>query len=175
MLALHAIRLAELHVVAQVIEAVLVVGAVGDVAAVILVAFLIAQIVDNHAHRHAQTLIDAPHPVGIALGQVVVDRDDVDAFSGQRVEIHRQRRHQRLAFTGFHFGDFAAMEHDAADQLHVEMPHVEVAASGLAHGGERGNQQIIERRALRQLLAEGDRLRRPVPRWSAPASAAPTH
>ena len=46
------------------------------------------------------------------------------------------------------------MQHDAADQLHVEVPHVEEAASGFAHRGEGGNQQVVERGALRQLLAK---------------------
>ena len=159
MLALHAIRQAELHVVAQVVEAVFVVGAVGDIAAVVFVAFLIAQIVHDDAHRHAQAFVDAAHPLGIALRQVIVDGDHVDAFSRQGVEVHRQRRDQRLAFAGFHFGDFAAMQHDAADQLHVEVPHVDEAAAGFAHGGEGGNQKVVERGPLRQLLAEGDGLR----------------
>src|ERR1039458_1463412 len=37
---------------------------------------------------------------------------------------------QRFSFTGAHFGDFAAVEDDAADQLHVEVAHVEEAAAG---------------------------------------------
>ena len=114
---------------------------------------------DDHADGQAPGLVDAAHPFRVALGQVVVDRDHVHALARERVQIHRQRRDQRLAFTGFHFGDFAAMQHDAADQLHVEMPHVENAASGFAHRGERGNQNVVQRGALRQLLFERDGLR----------------
>ena len=113
---------------------------------------------DDHADGHAQSLVDPAHPLRIALGQVIVDGDDVHALPGERVQIHGQRGDQRLAFAGFHFRDFAAMQHDAADQLHVEMPHVQNAAAGFAHGGEGGNQQIVERRALRDLFPEDDGL-----------------
>ncbi len=39
-------------------------------------------------------------------------------------------------------------------KLDVEVPHVEEAAAGFAHGGEGGDQKIVERGALRELLAE---------------------
>jgi hypothetical protein len=55
---------------------------------------------------------------------------------------------QRLAFAGFHFGDFALVQHHAADQLHVEMAHVEDAAAGFADYGEGFDQQVVERGAL---------------------------
>ena len=38
-----------------------------------------------------------PHPLHVAPGQVVVDRDQVDALAGERVQVERQRGHQRLA------------------------------------------------------------------------------
>ena len=159
MLALGAIRDAELHVVAQIVEAELVVGAVGDVAGVALAALAVVEIVHDDADAHAQRLVNAAHPIRIALGQVIVHRDHVDALARERVQIHRQRRDQRLAFAGLHFGDLAAMQHHAADQLHIEMPHVQNAASGFAHRGEGRNQQIVERGALRDLFAELDGLR----------------
>ncbi len=46
------------------------------------------------------------------------------------------------------------MEHDAADELHVEVPHVEHAAAGLAHDGEGLGQQVVERRAVGEPLPE---------------------
>ena len=149
----------ELHVVAEVIEPEFVVGAVGDVGGVAVAALAIVQIVHDDADAQPQGLVDPAHPFRVALGQIIVDRDHVHAEPGERVQINRKRRHQRLAFAGLHFGDFAAVQHDAADQLDVEMPHVENAAAGFAHGGERRNQNIVERGALRDLLLEGDGLR----------------
>src|SRR5712675_1812259 len=61
-----------LHVVAQVVEAQLVVGAVGDVAGVGRLAFLVAQLVNDHADAETEELVDLAHPLGVALGEIVV-------------------------------------------------------------------------------------------------------
>ena len=83
----------------------------------------------------------------------------MDALAGERIEIGGQGGDERLAFAGLHLGDLAAVQDDAADELHVEVPHVEHAAAGLAHDGERLGQQIVERLALGQPVAEFRRLR----------------
>jgi hypothetical protein len=44
------------------------------------------------AHGQAEELVDLAHPLGVAAGQVVVDRDQVDAPAGERVQVERQRR-----------------------------------------------------------------------------------
>jgi len=85
------------------------------------------------------------------VGQVVVDGDDVDALACERVQVSGQGGDQRLAFTGAHLGDLAAVQDDAADQLHVEVAHVEEAAAGLADHGEGFDEQVVEGRALGQL------------------------
>ena len=46
------------------------------------------------------------------------------------------------------------MQDGAADELHVEVPHVQNAASGLAADGERFNQQVIQRLAVGDPLLE---------------------
>ena len=46
------------------------------------------------------------------------------------------------------------MQHHAADQLHVEMPHPQHPAGRLAHHGEGFRQQIVQGGALPQPLAE---------------------
>ena len=85
-----------------------------------------------------------PHPLGVAPGQIVVDRHDVHPAAAQGVQVGRQGGHQGLAFTGFHLGDLALMQHDAADQLHVEVPHLEAAHRGFTHGRECLRQEVIE-------------------------------
>ncbi len=46
------------------------------------------------------------------------------AFLGQRVEEHRERRDKGLALARGHLGDFALVEHHAAEELHVVVDHV---------------------------------------------------
>ena len=79
MLALDVVLQVELHVVAQVVEAELVVLPVGDVAAVGDLALLVGHAVHDDADGQAEEIVDAPHPLGVAPRQVVVDRDDVHA------------------------------------------------------------------------------------------------
>ena len=153
-LALHHLRDLGLHIVSEVVEAELVVGAVGHVAGIGPFALRVREAVDDRAGGEAEEAVDLRHPGGVAGGQVVVDGDDVDALAGQRVEVDGQRRDERLALAGLHLGDPALVQHHAADQLHVEMALAERAPRRLAHGGEGGHEEVVERAPLRELLAE---------------------
>jgi hypothetical protein len=62
------------------------------------------------ARAQAQEVVEPPHPLGIAAGQVVVDRHHVHALAGQGIEVHRQRGHQGLALAGAHLGDLAGVQ-----------------------------------------------------------------
>jgi hypothetical protein len=149
------------HVVAQVVEAELVVRPVDDVGGVGLAAIhhpelmlvfrggfarrveeeRLAPVLGaggflQHAHRQPEHLVDRPHPARVAAGEVVVDGDDVHAAPGERVEIRGERRDERLAFARAHLRDFALVQGDAADELHVEVPQAEGAHGGFAHRGE---------------------------------------
>ena len=75
--------------------------------------------------------------------------------AGQRVQVGRQRRHQRLALAGAHLGDLAVVQHHAADQLHVEMAHAERALARFAHHREGFRQQLVERLAARDSSSRG--------------------
>ncbi len=143
--ALHHGAEVELHVVAEIVEAELVVGAVGDVAGVGDLPLLIVQLVLNDADAHAEEAVQAPHPFRVAAGQVVVDGDHVDALALERVQIGGQGGDQRLAFTGLHLGDGAAVQRHAADQLDVVVTHVQHAAAGFADHREHLGQQVVDR------------------------------
>ena len=152
--ALGHLREVILHVVAQIIEAELVVRAVGDVACIGLAALVVVQPMHDRADGEPEEGVDLPHPLGVALGQIVVDRDDVDAASGERVEVHREGGDERLALAGLHLGDGALVQHHAADHLHVVMALAERALGGLADGREGGDKQVIKLLAGGELLAE---------------------
>ena len=62
----------------------------------------------------------------------------------ERVEVRGQRRDQRLALTGLHLRDPAEVQRRAAHQLHVEVTLAEDPLAGLADGGERLGEQVVE-------------------------------
>ncbi len=146
----------EFHVVAQVVEPELVVRAVGDVGVVGFAPLAIIEIVHDGADGQSERAMNPAHPLGVAPRQVIVHGDDVNAFAFERVQIAGERGDQRFSFAGFHFGDAAAMQHDAADELHIEVPHVQNAAAGFAADRERFDQKVVERRAIRHALFEID-------------------
>ena len=78
----------------------------------------------NAANCKPEKTVEPAHPLRITPGEIVVDRDQMRAATGERVQIKGQRRHKCLAFSRRHFGDPAAVQDDAAEQLHVEVHHV---------------------------------------------------
>ena len=157
----HLVHL-ELHVVPQIVEAELVVGPVGHVGGVGRLAFGVGEPVHDAADGKPQKLVDLPHPLGVAPGEVIVDRHHVDALARERVEVDGKRRHQRLPLAGLHLGDHAAVQHHAAHELDVVVALPERALGRLAHGREGVVEEIVERLAAGQALAQpaGARLQR---------------
>ena len=77
------------------------------------------------------------------------------AFAGKRIQITGERRDERFAFAGFHFGDLAFMKRHAANELHVEMAHAHNALTSLAHRGECLGQKAVEAFAIRRTFLIG--------------------
>ncbi len=176
--ALHALVELRHHVVAQVVEAEFVVRAVRDVRRVglaardrpqvdeALVVGRIARLEDvrrlvrDHPDADAEELEDRPHPLRVASREVVVDGDDVDAAPGERVEDRGEGSDERLALAGPHLRDLALVEDGAADELDVEVTHVQRPLHRLAGHREDFGEDVVESLvealvlALAALLAE---------------------
>ena len=142
------------HVVTQVVEAELVVGAVGDVGAVGRLLLLAGHLRQVHTHRQPQEVVQAPHPLGITIGQVVVDGDHVHALPGQGIEVDGQGGGKGLALAGAHLGDLALVQGHRALQLDVEVAHLHGALGALAHHCKGLGQERVKGFALGDTLAE---------------------
>jgi len=74
------------------------------------------------------------------------------ALTQQRVQIQRQRGDQCLALARLHLGDAPLVQHDSADELHIEVPHVQRASRGFTTRCERFGQDVVQRCAVLQSL-----------------------
>ncbi len=147
------------HVVAQVVEAELVVGAVRDVRRV--GRPLDGGVVDvgtDAADRQAEPTVDPSHPLGVAGGEVFVDGHHVHASSVEGVEVGRERGHERFALAGLHFRDPAEVQRHAPHQLHIEVALTEDPPSRLAHDRVGLNEEVVEGFPLVEPLLELRRL-----------------
>ena len=134
MLTLHEVLRADGHVVAQVIEAELVVRSEGDVREVSLAALVgIGLVLVDTIHGESVKHVERSHPFGVTLGEVVVDGDHVHAFSGEGVEKDGERGDECLTLACGHLGDLALMEHDAAKELYVVVDHVPLDLVATGH------------------------------------------
>ena len=79
MATLHAIFQVELHIVAQVVEAELIVGSIGHVRGVGIPALLVIKIMNNDADRKTQKTVKLAHPLRVAFGKIVIDCDNMHA------------------------------------------------------------------------------------------------
>ncbi len=142
------------HIVAQVVEAELVVGAVGDVGVVGLAAFRRRHLRQDHAHLQPQEAVHAAHPLRVTFGQVVVDGHDVRALTGQRVQVRGQHTGEGLAFTGLHLGDVSGVQRGTTHDLHIKVPLAQHAPGRLARDRECLGHQVVEGLALFQASLE---------------------
>ncbi len=150
------------HVVAQVVEAELVVRAVGDVRGVRLASLLGSHLREDHADLEPEEPVHPAHPRGVSFGEIVVHRDDMDALAGQCVEVRGKRRNEGLTLTGLHLGDVAEVQCRPTHDLDVIVALTQCAARGLADCGEGLREQIVEGLTS---LEPGPELRRQLPQF----------
>ncbi len=144
MAALDLVLFVDDHVVAQVVEAELVVCAVGYVGVICFFAGGVVKVVDDKADFKAEEAVYLAHPLGVAACKVVVDRYDVHAVARKRVKVSGQSRHEGFAFAGFHFGYAPLVEHYAAYYLYRKVLHAEHAVGGLAARGKSLGEYVVE-------------------------------
>ena len=164
------------HVVAQEVEAELVVRAVGHVRPVHVTTLAGAQVVEpalavlagavaglvqvldvvvlDDPHGHPQRVEHGPVPGRVAPREVVVHGHEVGALAREGVEVEGQDRGEGLALARLHLCDLALVQGQPAHELHRVGPLPDLAPGHLAHGRERLGREVVEGLALRQPLAE---------------------
>ena len=124
-LALHELFRPCGHVVPQVVEPKLVVGAERHVTLIRLTTRLaVGLVLVDAIDGQSMEFVEGTHPLGVATGEVVVDGHHMNATSREGVEEDGQRGHKGFSFPRLHLRRLAAVEGDASNQLHVVVNHV---------------------------------------------------
>ena len=152
--ALHTVGYFRDHVVAQIIEAELVIRAVGNVAGVSRLLSVMVKLREVHAGGETESGIKPPHPLRIAGCKVVVHGHHMNALAFKRIQVGRKGCHQCLSLTGAHLRDLALVQNHATHQLDIKMAHTQHTAAGLAADGKGGHEQLLELFAIGQLLTK---------------------
>ena len=125
MAALHEVGRRRGHIVAQVVEAKLVVRTESDISEVGLTASLgVGLMLVDTVYRETVEHVKRPHPLGVTLGQIVVHGNHMHAVSGESIKEYGQRSHEGLTFTRCHLGNLTLMEYHTTEELHIVVYHV---------------------------------------------------
>ena len=142
------------HVVAQVVEAELGVRPVRDVGRVRVRALGERHHVLDEAGADAEHVVGGLDPLRVALGEIVVDGDEMDVLPRERVQVEGHRGDEGLSLARLHLGDVALVEDDPAHHLDVEEADAHRPLERLAHRRERLEEDVLERLAVRDALPE---------------------
>ena len=144
-LTLYLLIKTDFHVVTQVVEAVFVVGTVGDVGIVLsLSLLLVIDVRGDTADAVTEELVEYPHLFGVTLGKIVVDGDDVYPFACHGIEYDSKGGDEGFSLTGLHLGDVAVMQYHTPDHLHVIVAQTKRSFACFTGDGKGVVEDIIE-------------------------------
>ena len=125
MTALHEVFGAGSHIIAQVVEAELVVRPEGDVSVVCCTTLRgIGAVLVDTVYAEAVEHVQRAHPLRVTLGEVVIHRDDVDTITREGIEEDGERSDESLTFPRSHLGDLTLVEDCTPEELHIVVHHV---------------------------------------------------
>ena len=97
MLSLHEVAAVDGHVVAEVVETELVVGSECNVGAIGGAACgRVGLVLVDAVNSQTVELVERAHPLGVSLGEIIVDGNHMDTLAGQRIQENRQSSHESL-------------------------------------------------------------------------------
>ena len=120
------------HVVAQVIEAELIVRAIHDVCLITEEAFPFSKRSDNQTCGQSKERVEFSHLFPIATCEVIIDRNNMNLVAVNRVVYRRTSRDERFSFACLHLSDATVVQVQPAEQLYVIMAQSENALRCLA-------------------------------------------
>ena len=105
---------------------------------------------NDQACGQTEKTVNLTHFLAVTSGKVIVNRNDMHAFSRKCVQICGHGCYEGLTFTRFHFRNAALMKDDTAHQLYTEGAFAENAVRRFAACRKGIRQNIVKRFARRK-------------------------
>ena len=91
----------------------------------------------------AKKTVYLAHPFGITTGQIIINRNNVNALLFKSVQVNRKSGNKGFAFTRPHFSNFSVVQNNAAHNLNIEMALLQSSLRSLTDRREGIDQDII--------------------------------
>ncbi|MBA7700892.1 hypothetical protein ES703_109617 [subsurface metagenome] len=98
----------------------------------------------NAGYAYSEGTVDRPHPIRVTPGQVVINRNQVTAPTGEGVQIEGKGSHQGFTLTSFHLSNSALIENDTPHQLHIKVALPYSPLGRFTNGGKGFREKFIE-------------------------------
>ena len=144
MLSLHFILFIEHHIITQVIEAELGVCAICYIAVICGTLLIVAHTRKHYAYSLSEEAEHLAHFLRLELSEVIVDGNDMNALSVERICICSQAGNECFTFTCLHFGDTSLMQDDSAYYLDRERLFTQNSPCSLTADGKSIGQHIVK-------------------------------
>ncbi len=132
------------HVVTEVVKSKLIVCSVCNIAEVSLTSFIVGESVEDTADGKTEPAENFTHFLCLSFSKVIVNGYNVNAFSGECIEIRSDAGNESFTFTSSHFSDTSLMKNDSTDYLNRVRLLFENTPCTFSDGSERLREDIIE-------------------------------
>ena len=147
---LHHSLLIDDHIVAEIVEAEFVICSVGNISLICRLLVSVAHSGDNETCTQSHKSVCSAHFLTVAARKIIVDCYDMNTVTCKRVEVCRESCNESFTLTGLHFCNSALMEHDTAEQLHVEGSLSKHTPVSLSYRRKCIGKNIVKRFACRK-------------------------
>ena len=133
MATLHHASELKFQIIAQIIKAKFIIGAIGNITGISGASFIIIKPAFDTANAKAKEFINLTHPASITACQIIIHSDHMNAFACQRVQENRQGGNKCFTFPCLHLCDLSIMQNNAAHKLNIKMTLTKGAFCPLTH------------------------------------------
>ena len=132
------------QIVSEVVKTELIIGTICDITCIRFLTLTCFQAVQDNTDTKTEAAVHCSHPIRVTLCQVIIDGDNMHAFSFQRIQVCGKHGNQRLTFTSLHLGNTSLVKNNASHNLLYKRPHLQLTECCFAGYGKCFREKVIQ-------------------------------